>query len=104
MNNFECDDADPFVTEEWAAFKRNGLWGFVDRDGFEQIAPRFEEARSFSHGLAGVMINGEWSFINKEGNVVISGPFEDVDYFNSAGICFVKEEMLWRTLTLYYTG
>jgi len=101
--SFECDDADLFFTDEWAAFKSGDKWGFVDKDGKVQIEPQYEEARSFSNGLAGVKVDGKWSFINNKNVVVINDQFDDVDYFNPAGICFVKRENYWSTISLYYT-
>ena len=35
----------PFATD-WAAVRRNGKWGYIDRSGRETLAPQYDEARN----------------------------------------------------------
>lgn len=42
-------------------------FGFYDYDGDEVIAPRYEDAGTFSEGLAPVKLNGKWGYVNREG-------------------------------------
>lgn len=102
IGDLQCDDACPFVTEGYAAFEKNGKWGFVDDKGKVVIEPKFDAAKSFSNGLAGVKKGKTWSFIDTKGDIVIEGQFEDVDYMNEEGICFVKSEGYWTYMSLYY--
>ncbi len=51
--------------KEGLAFAKhsNGLYGFINKQGEWVIPPQFEEARSFSDGMAAVKVNGKWGFI-----------------------------------------
>lgn len=102
VGSLECDDACLFVSEGYAAFAKDGKWGFVDEKGKIVIEPKFDDAKSFSSGLAGVKNGDMWSFIDTNGKIVIEGNFEDVDYMNDAGLCFVKTEGYWKYISLYY--
>lgn len=102
ISSLECDDACLFVSEGYAAFEKDGKWGFVNEKGKVVIEPKFDGAKSFSAGLAGVKKGDVWSFINEKGKTVIKGNFEDVDYMNDSGLCFVKAEGYWKYLSLYY--
>lgn len=53
------------------AVKRNGMWGYVDRDGLEVIPCRFRDAQPFSEGLAAVKLGRFWGYIDKQGNTDI---------------------------------
>ncbi len=50
-NGFE--DIHPY-RENMAAFKKNGLWGFMDSTGKVVIEPQFDRVEDFSDGLAAV--------------------------------------------------
>src|SRR5206468_8469070 len=39
-------------------------YGFIDKTGKEVIPRKYDDARSFSEGLAAVKLNGEWGFID----------------------------------------
>ncbi len=45
--------------------------GYIDKNGSVIIPFKYEDAWSFSEGLAAVKLNGKWGFIDKNGNVVI---------------------------------
>jgi hypothetical protein len=96
------EDAMPFFTDTWAAVKRDGKWGFVDRDGAIVIEPseEYEEARSFGSGLAAVKIEDGWSFISKADSVVINSMFMDAKCFSDNGLCPVKIGGVWRYIKL----
>lgn len=57
------------LSEGLAAVKKDGTetFGFYDADGDEVIAPRYEDAGTFSEGLAPVKLNGKWGYVNREG-------------------------------------
>lgn len=76
------------------AFKNNNKWGFVNEEGKIVIEPQYDNAKSFSYGLAAVYSKGKWGFIDKNNEVVIDYQFKDTDsnaayYFNSNGSCYV---------------
>ena len=103
VSEFECDDADVFLSPDWpAAFCVNNKWGFVDAQGNIVIEAAYDGAKSFSNGLAGVQKGEEWFFIDGYGQKIITGDFSDVDYFTQTGKCFVKQNDLWTKITLYY--
>ena len=65
----------------------------VDEDGEELIAPAYDEARSFSGGVAAVCQNGLWGFIDEEGQLVVDFQFADAGYFDpETGSCPVQLE------------
>lgn len=97
------DDADVFMQkDDLLAIKNDGKWGFVDATGKVVIKPQYEDAKSFSNGLAGVKKGEYWSFINSKNQEVITGEFKDANYFNSKGNCFVKNDNYWYYLSRYY--
>lgn len=52
--------------------KKNGKFGFVNKDGRFVIKPQFFDANSFYGGMAAVKIkkDDKFGFINKEGKIV----------------------------------
>ncbi|MFH1258481.1 MAG: WG repeat-containing protein [Elusimicrobiota bacterium] len=76
-------------TEESIALFRvevNDKWGYIDKTGKIIITPQFDEARTFSEGLAAVatieklksnadLVNRKWSYINMTGKIVIDQQF-----------------------------
>ena len=101
IGNDTYEDVRVFADTTYAAVKKNGKWGFVDKTGAEVIAPQFEDARSFVNGMAAVQKDGLWGYINPEGNIVIDAQFENALDFNSAGGAFVFMEGEWNLLRLY---
>lgn len=100
QNVYEAAEA--FEEDSWAAAKKDGKWIFVNSQGEEKQLGDYEEARSFSNGLAAVKQNGLWGYIDQEGNLAIDCIFYDAGPFNSAGVAFVKpQETKWNALSLY---
>ena len=95
------DDARLFADTTYAAVRQNGKWGFVDKDGAVVIPLQYEDARSFSNGLAAVKKGEKWGFVDLENNMVIAPQFEDVRDFNSSGNVFVELDSEWQCLSLY---
>ena len=58
------------------------------------IDPTYDEAKSFSNGLAAVRKGDQWGFINKENKLVIDYQFTDTGYMDSNGICPVRTDTL----------
>lgn len=48
----------------------NGKWGYVDKQDYWVIEPKYDFADLFSGGRAEVKLNGEYFFINKQGDRV----------------------------------
>ncbi|QSX04836.1 WG repeat-containing protein [Sedimentibacter sp. zth1] len=96
------DDVDFFVNSlEYAAVKINGLWGFIDKNGKTVINPTYQNAHSFSCGLAPVQIDKLWGYIDKNESVIIEPQFNGAKSFNKNGVGAVLKSS-WRTITLKY--
>ncbi|MDO5089994.1 MAG: WG repeat-containing protein [Cardiobacteriaceae bacterium] len=65
------------ASEGLAAVSRHGLWGFVDRQGQEIIAPQFEAVWEFREGMAAVKKNGRWGFIDASGRMIIAAQYDN---------------------------
>jgi ribosomal protein L13 len=76
--------------EDRLSVRRNGLWGYVNRDGIEVIPCRFKEVRDFNNGLAAVKIGRFWGFIDKDGDVQIDLKYKQVGNF-SEGLSWVQD-------------
>ncbi len=96
------EDADAFYEDSYAAVKKDGVWQYINASGEEQNLGTFEEAKSFSNGMAAVKINGMWGYIDLEGKQAIAPVFYDAGAFYRAGVAFVKQtEDDWSVLRLY---
>jgi len=99
------DNASVFLDGTYAAVCENNKWGFVDNTGNIVIDMQYDEARSFSHGLAAVKINGKWGFIDDQNIVQIPATFADVKYFTEEGTVYVTnisgDTENWELLSLY---
>ena len=63
--------------------------------------PIFEEAKSFSNGIAAVRKGGRWGFIDMSGQQVIDCQFFGADYFNEEMNCMVKTAPeIWQMIEL----
>ncbi|MCI8530167.1 MAG: hypothetical protein HFH82_13615 [Lachnospiraceae bacterium] len=99
MDTFE--DGKIFYESTYAAVKKDGKWGFIDKDGNWFIAPTYEDARSFSNGYAAVRMNGQWGFINMDQELCIPCQFTDAKDFTANGTVFVQKNLIWSVLLLY---
>ena len=93
------EDAVPFVSEEPAAVKVNGKWGFADLDGQMVIDPQYENAGAFNGGLAPVQTGGSWGYITQENSLVIPAEFTEAKSFYK-GIAPVKKGDRWSMIQL----
>lgn len=74
--------------EDRLAVKRNGLWGYVNKNGLEVIPCRFRAVREFNEGLAAVKIGRYWGYIDKNGEATIGFKFKYCGNF-SEGLTWV---------------
>lgn len=86
------EDAKPFVSEEPAAVKQDGRWGFADRNGKLVIDGKYEEAGSFAYGYAAVKQDGKWGVINDQDEMVIKPCYQMIKSFNSEGYAAVQTD------------
>ncbi|WP_248925916.1 WG repeat-containing protein [Paenibacillus hamazuiensis] len=67
--------------EGLAAVRKDGKWGFIDRQGNFVIAPKYEIVFPFSEGLARFAINNKVGFINRSGEEVIEPKYTSASEF-----------------------
>ena len=66
-----------FWSEDLIAVRKNGKWGYINRDGDVVIDFQFEDAYLFSNGLAAVSLNLPlYGLIDREGNWVAEPVYE----------------------------
>ena len=61
--------------------------GYIDSSGKIVIRPQFDDAWSFSEGLAPVRVSDKWGFIDKTGTIVIAPQFFQVMPFKEGLAC-----------------
>tara|TARA_B100000683_G_scaffold188793_1_gene181990 strand:+ start:12 stop:1352 length:1341 start_codon:yes stop_codon:yes gene_type:complete len=87
---------DPSRTKHLNGKKR---WGYIDKRGNKIIEYKFEDALSFTQGLAGVSVDQRWGFIDVNGNFNISPKFDYVAPFkNNAALVIYNSQ--WRYISL----
>ncbi len=64
-------------------------WGYLDLNGHVIIAPKFDAARNFNHGLAAVNLEGKWGMIDTAGSWIINPYYQGIWVFNN-GLARVK--------------
>ena len=74
-----------------------GLWGYIDRAGDYIIKPQFDQAYSFSDGLAGVQQGDKRGFILEDGSYAASPQFDDF-WRHGGGIVPVRMGDLWGVI------
>ena len=73
-------------------FRKSGLYGFLNSEGYEIIPAKYKEANDFSEGLAGVSVDGSnWGFINTNDIFVLDAVYSSVRDFHE-GLAFVEME------------
>ena len=86
------EDVKLFVSNEPAAIKQNGKWGFVNTSGKIVIEPKYDNANSFNVGYAPICDGNKWGAIDIDCNVLIEPEFESMRSFSKGGYSLVKTE------------
>ena len=101
VNEFAAEDLRmPEAVNGPLAFRKEGLWGFVSWDGNVLLEPQFEDASSFSKGMAAVKKDGKWGYIDKSGAFLIAPTFDEAGPLSSSGSAFVKNHAGYSLMTL----
>ena len=58
------------------AVKKNGKWGYINKAGKMMIAAKYDDAASFSDGMAKIIIDKKAGYVNKTGVVVIKPQYK----------------------------
>ncbi|MDR1961591.1 MAG: WG repeat-containing protein, partial [Gracilibacteraceae bacterium] len=75
------------------------LWGVIDENGVEIVAPQYDQIGAFLQDRAAVQKDGKWGFIDLNGDVVIALQFDDLKEVQDSNLYeFVKRdpEMIYR--------
>lgn len=75
------DDVEHGEEDGTFAVQKDGLWGFIDTNGDEIIAPQYEKYKSFSNGIAIVRKNRKWGYVNKLGQNITPLKYWHCHYF-----------------------
>lgn len=91
-------------SEGLAATEKNGLWGYIDKDGKTVIDYMYENigakgSYTFKNGIVPVKKNGVCGLINRQGEAVISFDFEEI-YQGLNGKYIAKKNGVWGILTV----
>lgn len=93
VSDFSCKDIDILTEDGITAYQDDdGKWGFVNLDGTIFIEPQYDEAKSFSNGLAAVCKDGKWGIINNNNELIIDYQYTYCGYLSSGGVVYVKGE------------
>lgn len=95
------ENAHCFADSTYAAVENDGKWFFIDKNAKRLSDKTYEDARSYSNGLAAVKISGKWGFVDTDENVVIEQQFFGTKDFSEKGSCFVQTGDKWQLLKLY---
>ena len=94
------DDVKLFASDEAAAVKSNGKWGFVSKSGEVIIEPEYEDANSFSIGYAPFFDGKKWGCIDENGVVIIEPIFDNMMSFSKNGYSLVEEDNQKRFISI----
>ena len=101
IGNEKYENAHCFADSTYAAVENDGKWFFIDKNAKRLSDKTYEDARSYSNGLAAVKISGRWGFVDTDENVVIEQQFFGAKDFSEKGSCFVQTGDKWQLLKLY---
>lgn len=96
-----------------ASFRKDNLYGYINKEGEVVIEPRFTWAKDFCNGLAAVQTKmeagGKWGFINTSGQIVIDAVYDEVenfskDYIRAYRYDNLKYYILDKTGRMIYSG
>ena len=70
-------------------FSRSEKCGYMDRDGNAVIPPVYDQASTFTEGLAEVRLGSRWGYIDTDGVMVIEPRFDEASFFKG-GLAYVE--------------
>ena len=100
-------------SEGLALVCRDGLWGYIDKNGGEVIPCQFEKCMPFYNGMAQVAVNvglwdeeskqivkGRWGLIDKHGDYIIPPEFAMISYCSEGRVVCQDQNGDWSYLGL----
>ena len=70
-------------SENRAAVKKDGRWGFIDRNGRETVALQYQDARTYSEGRAAVRRGGKWGYLDANGREVLKPAYDQASPYKN---------------------
>ncbi len=98
VGELSFDDVRPFGV--YGAVCVGEKWGFIDGNGNWILEPAYDDAFSFSCGLAPVKTGDKWGYIDAKGKNAIGADFDEALSFSQKGIAAVKQDNMWRYIQL----
>lgn len=74
-----------------------GPYGFITRDETLLVEPVYDDAKSFSCGLAAVCKDGLWGYLGTDGQVAITLQYTAMTSFDQ-GCAFVQQNDSWSLI------
>jgi hypothetical protein len=95
VSNPETDRVDKVsgFSDGFAAVKRDGKWGWIDKTGRLFLSP-FSSHPDFHEGLSAFERDGKWGYMDTKGTVLIQPEWEEAKEF-SGGYAGVKRDGKW---------
>ena len=96
----EENEADIFTSNTLFLSKKNGKYGFVDKDGKVVVDYIYDDAgQQNAFGYAGIKKDGKWGSIDRNGNVVQEPTYDLDDYLQ---VDFIGSWYLGKDLNMNY--
>lgn len=85
----------PFDSENMTYGQIGDKFGYINTD-FDTIIPfKYDELRSFNHGLAHAELDGMHGYLNRKGKVIIPFVYDDARSFENCGVAKVSKNNKW---------
>lgn len=78
-------------SEGLRAIRKDGKFGFIDKEGRLRIANRYEMVQPFSDGLAAIRIRNRWGYIDHRETLVVQPIYDEVNSFAN-GVAIVYQD------------
>lgn len=72
--------------------KKDGKWGYIDRNGNIIISFKYDKANIFREGKACVKLNSKWGYINEKGENIIPFSYDEAYNFINGVSCVLSNE------------
>lgn len=84
---------------DYVAVKNNSKWMYLDKEFNQIMDTEYDEAYSFSNGLAVIKQKKEYKIIDKSGDVKFNSEYKILT-FNKEGISFINKNGKWTMIRL----
>ena len=63
-------------SEDRAAVKKDGRWGYIDRNEREIVAPQYQDAWPYREGRAAIKKDGQWGYLDANGKEAVKPVYD----------------------------